>query len=84
MKRMVLGGLALTLLLAGCGKITQENYDKIEMGMSKSEVEAILGGADHCEQALGTESCVWGDEETQIKIGFAGDNAVLFTNKGLQ
>lgn len=82
MKPLMMGALAV-LLLAGCSKVTQENYDKIEMGMSKVEVEGILGGADHCEQAMGTESCVWGNDKKQIKVGFAGDNAVLFTSKGL-
>ncbi|MBW3140123.1 outer membrane protein assembly factor BamE [Ferrimonas balearica] len=83
MKPLMMGALAV-LLLAGCSKLTQENYDKIEMGMSKTEVEAILGGADKCEQAMGTESCVWGNDDKQIKVGFAGDNAVLFTSKGLK
>jgi len=44
-----LGGLAVLLALclavAGCGKskITKENFDKIDNGMSLHEVEAILG-----------------------------------------
>jgi hypothetical protein len=34
---------AVCLLLAGCGKISKKNFDKISNGMSRSEVEGILG-----------------------------------------
>ena len=35
--------LALLLLLAACSKVTQENYSKIQEGMTEQEVHAILG-----------------------------------------
>ncbi|HEY3074346.1 MAG TPA: outer membrane protein assembly factor BamE [Burkholderiales bacterium] len=35
--------LLLILLLAACSKITQENYQKIEEGMTEGQVIAILG-----------------------------------------
>jgi hypothetical protein len=37
--------LALCLLLAGCGKskVSKENYDKIQNGMSLADVEKLLG-----------------------------------------
>ncbi|WP_278383183.1 outer membrane protein assembly factor BamE domain-containing protein, partial [Alteromonas mediterranea] len=38
---IALGALALT----GCSKLTKENYDKLEMGMTQDEVESILGSA---------------------------------------
>ena len=36
---------ALSFLLSGCGKakVTQENFDKIENGMTLDEVEHVLG-----------------------------------------
>lgn len=34
---------ALLLLLAACSKVTQENYSKIQEGMTEQEVQAILG-----------------------------------------
>lgn len=34
------------LAACGSGSITKENYDKISEGMSKSEVESILGKGD--------------------------------------
>ena len=35
---------AAVLLLAACSKVTQENFSKIQDGMSEQEVTAILGG----------------------------------------
>lgn len=37
--------IALALLVAACSKVTQENYAKIEEGMSEQEVLALLGPA---------------------------------------
>lgn len=39
----VLAALVLTTLVACEDKVTQENYDKITMGMSQAEVFKILG-----------------------------------------
>jgi hypothetical protein len=39
------GALALALLLAACSKVTQENYARIQDGMSEQEVVALLGPA---------------------------------------
>jgi hypothetical protein len=33
----------LVLLLAACSKVTQENYQKIEEGMTEEQVVALLG-----------------------------------------
>ncbi|MCG8312197.1 MAG: hypothetical protein MI976_03190 [Pseudomonadales bacterium] len=71
------------LLLAGCSKLNKENYDKLKTGMEKSELEAIIGSADTCEEALAAESCVWGDDSKNIKVKFVAGKAVFFSNKGL-
>lgn len=72
------------LLLSGCSKLTKENYDKLEAGMSREEVEALIGGADNCAKTMGTMSCVWGDEDSkQVKVLFMGDKAVSFSFSGL-
>lgn len=31
------------LLVAGCSKVTKENYDKVKVGMTKDQVIEILG-----------------------------------------
>jgi outer membrane protein assembly factor BamE (lipoprotein component of BamABCDE complex) len=38
------GYLALRLMSLSNDKITQENFDKIKLGMTENEVEALLGG----------------------------------------
>jgi protein involved in sex pheromone biosynthesis len=47
---------AASLLLAACSKVTQNNYDKVESGLSRAEVEAIIGKATTCKEALGVAS----------------------------
>ena len=77
--------VALVLSVAACSKLNKENYDLLKMGMSQEEVEAIIGSPENCSEALGTKSCLWGDEEgTYIKVSFVGDNAATFSNNGLK
>ena len=53
--------------------------------MSYEEVTAIIGKATRCEDSLGTNRCLWGDENgTHVKINFISDTALLFSQKGLQ
>lgn len=74
----------MLLMLSGCSKLTQENYDKLEMGMSQSEVEDVLGSAERCSRSLGTQSCIWGDEKAKhIKVMFMNNKAVTFAYEGI-
>lgn len=83
MKKIIV--LAAVLALSACSKLTNENYDKLKMGMSEQEVKAILGGPDNCSETLGTKSCIWGKEDgAYIKVSFVGDNAATFSNNGLK
>jgi hypothetical protein len=75
---------AILLLLTGCSKINQENYNKLEIGMKYSEVVTILGKATNCNEALGTKSCIWGNESKNITVNFIGDTCAIFSNTGLQ
>lgn len=77
--------LLIVSLLAfwGCSKINQENYQKIEIGMSYDEVVAILGEPAACKSILGTQSCDWGQESRMISIKFAADNVVFRSAEGL-
>ena len=62
--------LACTLLaLTACGKINQDNYAKLSAGMSKAEVEALLGSASECSGAVGLTSCSWGDDKVMMFSG---------------
>ena len=52
--------IGLLLLLAGCEKkVTQENFDKIQVGMTLAEVQLILGDG-LLEEASGTSLGIGG------------------------
>ena len=77
--------LAALLLAAGCNKLTKENYDTLKMGMSYTEVSAILGKADNCSVTLGITNCTWGkDKITNVNVVFLADRATAFSSQGLQ
>lgn len=85
MKKLLPLLIACTFTLIGCSKLTLSNYDELKMGMGLEEVEAIIGGHDSCEDAVGTRTCVWGKEDGKhIKIRFVSNNAVTFSNAGLE
>ncbi|MBU2713784.1 hypothetical protein [Zooshikella harenae] len=71
------------LLLAGCTKVTQENFEKIEVAMAYSEVTAVLGEPDNCESLSLFKNCFWGDNKKQISIKFVDDKVTLKSSKGL-
>ncbi len=76
--------LLLVGLLSGCSKLTQENYDLLQAGMSYRDVVAILGPPDDCVQTLGVKSCTWGDEHKNIKAAFMADAAMVFSATGIK
>ncbi|WP_312359783.1 outer membrane protein assembly factor BamE domain-containing protein [Stutzerimonas balearica] len=76
--------LTVLLALGGCSPITQENYAKLEAGMSRAQVEQLLGKPEECAGALGMSSCTWGDKNRFISIQFAGDQIMMFSGKGLK
>ncbi|SEJ58142.1 outer membrane protein assembly factor BamE [Pseudomonas sp. NFR16] len=76
--------LSFCVLLAACSKINQENYSKIKAGMSKAEIEQLLGKPTECSGALGMSSCTWGDQKTFISVQYAADKVVLHTGQGLE
>ena len=69
--------IALCLLLAGCSKLTMDNYNKIKTGMNYSEVVEILGQPDTCSETLGVRSCQWGDDQRHAQVNFVGDKVLL-------
>ncbi len=75
--------LACGLLVLSCSKLTQENYNKIKVGMSYADTVALLGTDHRCDSALGFKNCSWGGGEKVVTIQFLGDKAVLFSAKGL-
>ncbi len=76
--------LSLCVLLTACNKINQDNYSKIHAGMTKGEVEQLLGAATDCSGALGMSSCTWGDKDAFISVQYAGDKVVIYSGQGLK
>jgi outer membrane protein assembly factor BamE (lipoprotein component of BamABCDE complex) len=76
--------LSLLAMLFGCSNLTMENYSKIKMGNEYSEVVKILGKPDNCSEALFVKNCVWGNEQKNITVNFAGDKVLLFTRKNIK
>lgn len=81
--RLIIALASLAMLL-GCSRLTMENYAKIKMGLSYSEVVNILGKPDNCSEALFVRSCVWGNEQKNITVNFVGDKVMLFTSKNIK
>jgi hypothetical protein len=76
--------LSLCFLVVACGNLSQENYDKIKVGMSYQEVEKILGSNPTCDSAMGVKSCTWGTAEKHVKVQFVADKVTLHSAKGLK
>jgi len=75
--------LAGILVLAACSKLTQENFDRIQDGMSEPEVAAILGKPTESSSTSilnmsGTASR-WADGDAVIVVRFVNGKVVLKT-----
>ncbi|AOT08363.1 hypothetical protein [Pseudoalteromonas luteoviolacea] len=80
--KKLLAMIALISLTA-CSKVSIENYEKISVGMEKTELEQVLGSADSCEEKTLHTNCVWGDESKNITVTLVSDRVTLFSKKGL-
>ena len=76
--------LSLCFLAVACSSLTQENYEKIKVGMSYQEVEKILGSNPTCDSAMGMKTCTWGTAEKHVKVSFVADKVTLYSAKGLK
>jgi hypothetical protein len=68
--------LAMLLVLAACSKVNQENFGRIQNGMTEQEVTAILGSPTEStsRDVLGITgtSSRWVSGDTAITIRFVG------------
>jgi hypothetical protein len=76
--------LSLCLMALGCDNLTQENYNKIKVGMSLQEVEKLLGSSPTCDSAVGMKNCTWGTAEKHVKVQFVADKVAMYSAKGLK
>lgn len=75
---------AMLLLIAGCSKLTAENYAKIKMGMPYGEVTSILGKPASCDDMAGFKSCRWGDDKANVTVRFAGEAVILHSAENIR
>jgi hypothetical protein len=79
-KRTVIA-LAAALLLASCSKVTQENFARIEEGMSEAQVIAILGSPTESNSVtvLGVSGTAsrWSGGDTVITVRFVNGKVAL-------
>ena len=71
------------LILLGCSKINQKNFDKLKAGMEYDEVLKILGKPDNCESVLNMKNCTWEESQKNIKILIFADKVVLLSSQGI-
>jgi hypothetical protein len=83
MKTRLLVVTLILLIIAGCSKLTMENYDKLKIGMAYKEVVKTIGSPDKCSDVMGVRNCEWGNEKKSINVTFAGDKVLFFTGNGL-
>ncbi|CCQ12089.1 lipoprotein, putative [Pseudoalteromonas luteoviolacea B = ATCC 29581] len=82
MKKFII--IAMALGLAACSKVNLENYNKITVGMDRTEVEQFLGSADKCEEKTLHTACVWGNETKNIEINFVSNKVTIYTKEGIE
>ena len=83
MKLKLLLVVTLLCFVAGCSKLTQENYRKLKVGQTYDEVVAILGKPDKCSDAMFVKSCVWGNDNKNISVNFMGEKVLLTTSNNI-
>lgn len=79
-------GLVLILCwaLLGCGsKLSQENFDKVQNGMTMEQVKSILGEPTETKSVgvgpFSGVSATWKDKKTLINIQFINDKVTVKT-----
>lgn len=75
--------LFLAIFLVACSQVTQENFDKIQPGMTMEQVVAILGNPTTSESmnvmGLSGTSAQWKDNNAVISIKFFNNTVQVKT-----
>ena len=73
--------LAICIALAACTKITQENFNRVQDGMTEAEVQAILGAPTTSSKVdvLGVSGTAsrWTSSDAEITIRFLNGKVAL-------
>ena len=77
----LLTSVLAAILLSACARITQENFSRIEPGMSEQEVIAILGSPTESSSVdvLGISGTAarWAGADAEITVRFVGGKVAL-------
>ncbi|MBE2260018.1 MAG: hypothetical protein H6942_00935 [Candidatus Accumulibacter sp.] len=77
--------LLASALLAACSRqVSLENYNRLQVGQSFDEVKLIIGDPARCDEMLGIRSCIWGNEQSGIKVAFMGGQVALLSAHNLK
>ena len=78
---------AVVMLLTACfkpdSKVTRENYDKLELGMTCQAAEEILGAPGATGTEFGLRYFTWVDGGRHIHAKFIANRAIYFSSVGL-
>jgi hypothetical protein len=76
-------GAALFCLLSACTRITQENFSRIETGMTEQEVGTILGNPTESSSGsllgISGTSSRWVGRDAEINVRFVGGKVATKT-----
>jgi hypothetical protein len=79
--KAVIAAFAAALLLAACSKVTQENFGKIQDGMTEQEVHALLGAPTESSSlqvaGISGTSSRWVGSDATIAIRFVNGKVAL-------
>ena len=75
--------LLLALLIAACSRVTADNFEKIQDGMSEQEVRAVLGEPSESTSVtvLGVSGTAsrWSGRDAEIVVRFINGKVALKT-----
>ena len=84
MNNRIVLAMGLMLALAGCSKLTLENYNKINVGMGYDEVTQLIGEPEQCDDVMGIRHCTWGDETRSAQVNFVAGQVLIFSSSNLK
>ena len=76
--------IGLCMLLAGCSKLTADNYSRLKIGMKYEEVKTVIGSPRSCNDTLALKQCSWEDGSRSVDVGFVADQVVWLSANNLK
>ena len=83
-KIFIMSVLPIFILLVGCNKLTQENYNKLSVGMNRAKVEQIFGKPDSCQNVMMATNCTWTNKEANLQVQFVDNDVITYFSKNIK